>query len=82
MIPDDTLVTVPAQLLQSLIFNIELGNAGAEDLSAWERAALEQCEELQAYLEGLDPDAADMEGFTLLDCGNVHFANFRKRTWC
>ena len=82
MIPDDTMVTVPAQLLQSLIFNIELGNAGAEDLSAWERSALEQCEELQAFLEGLDPDAAEMEGLSFNDCENVSFANFRKRTWC
>ena len=82
MIPDDTTVTVPAQLLQSLIFNIELGNAGAEDLIAWERAALEQCEELQAFLEGLDPDAAEMEGLSFDDCENVSFANFIKRTWC
>ena len=82
MIPDDTTVTVPAQLLQSLIFNIELGNAGAEDLSAWEHAALRQCEELQTHLEGLDPDAAEMEGLSFDDCENVCFANFRKRTWC
>ena len=82
MIPDNTMVTVPAQLLQSLIWNIELGNAGAEDLSAWERAALDQCEGLQTYLEGCDPDAAEMEGLSFDDCENVSFANFIKKTWC
>lgn len=72
MIPKDKMILVPAQLLQSLISNIELGNAGVYDLSACDRAALEQCEELQTYLEGCDPDADEMEGFTLEDFHIIH----------
>ena len=81
MIPDDAKVTVPALLLQSLIWNLELGYAGAEDMSAWEQAALDQCEELQPYLEGLDPDAAEMEAFSFDVFDNVVFADFDKRSW-
>ena len=76
------MVTVPAQLLQSLIWNIELSKAGVEDLIAWERAALEQCEELQPFLEGCDSDADEMEAFSFAVFDNVVFADFNKRSWC
>ncbi len=81
MIPKDTMILVPAQVLQDLIWNIELNTAGTVAASKCEETIERQCDALQSFLTDadLDPDAAALEGFTLDDCENVHFVNFRKR---
>ena len=82
MIPDDTAVTVPTQLLQSLIWNLELNFAGVEDVSAAIDAALGQCNELQKYLVDADPSAYEDDDFSFEMFDNIIFADFVKRTWC
>ena len=78
---EDEMISVPAQVLQDLIHNIELASIGVEATSLCEQSIERQYEELQGYLT--DDDYVDPnEGFTLDDCENVHFVNFRKRTWC
>jgi hypothetical protein len=57
MIPEDKMILVPAQVLQNLIWNFELGYAGSEPIHEFERAIVRQCEELQKYLVDADPSA-------------------------
>lgn len=78
MIDEDTMISVPAQVLQSLIWNYELNIAATGPTSKCEEAMEEQCGVLQGYLtpEGyVDPN----EGFSFDDFDNVEFVNFRKR---
>lgn len=79
MIPEDKMISVPAQVLQSLIWNLELGYAGSEPIYEFERAIVRQCEELQKFLVDADPGAYEDNGFSFDEFDNVEFVNFRKR---
>ena len=77
----DEMISVPAQVLQGLIWNYELNIAATGPTSKCEEAMEEQCGVLQGYLtpeDYVDPN----EGFTFDDFNNIVFANFDKRTWC
>lgn len=74
----DETITVPAMLLQDLLWNIGLNTAGVEPESACERSIIEQANKLQSYLtpeDYIDP----LEGFTFDDLNNVEFVDFKKR---
>jgi hypothetical protein len=81
MIEDNTMISVPAQVLQGLIWNYELNTAGSGPTNICEETMAKQCDELQAYLtpEGyVDPNKGfTLEPFTKGD--NVHFVDFGKR---
>ena len=74
----DEMISVPAQVLQNLIWNYELNIAATGPTSKCEEVMEEQCGVLQGYLtpEGyVDPN----EGFTFDDFDNVEYVNFGKR---
>ena len=81
MIPSDTKITIPAGVLQDLIWNIELNFAGAEEESAAIIAALKQCNTLQKYLDALYPETKVTESFSFDDLANVTYVNFVTRKW-
>jgi hypothetical protein len=74
----DEMISVPAQVLQDLLWNYGLNIAATGPTSKCEEVMEQQCGVLQGYLtpaDYVDPH----EGFTLGDCENIHFVNFRKR---
>jgi hypothetical protein len=81
MIAKGTMISVPAQVLQDLIWNYELNSAWTGPTSRCEELMEKQCEALQVYLTDadIDPDAAALEGFSFEEFDNVEFVNFRKR---
>ena len=79
MISEDKMILVPAQILQNLIWNFELGFAGSEPIYAFERAIVSHCDELQKYLVDADPSAYEGDALSFEEFDNVIFANFGKR---
>ena len=74
MITKETMIPVPAQVVQNLIWNIELNFAGSENASMAIQTAIKQCAEIQKYLDVLHDD--DESEFVLENFDNVVFANF------
>ena len=73
----DEMISVPATVLRDLISNIQLGATGITEPNKCDEAIERQCKALQEYL--ISADYVDPhEGFTLGNCENVHFVNFRK----
>ena len=81
MISEDKMILVPAQVLQNLIWNFELGFAGSEPIYAFERAIVSHCDELQKYLVDAYPSAYEGDDFSFEMFDKVIFADFVKRTW-
>jgi hypothetical protein len=78
MIDKDTMISVPAQVLQDLLWNYELSIAATGPNSRCEELMEKQCGKLQKYLtpeDYVDPNA----GFTFDDFDNVEFVDFGKR---
>jgi hypothetical protein len=72
------MISVPATVLQNLISNIQQDATGITEPNKRDEAIERQCNALQEYLmpaDYVDPH----EDFTLVDCKNVYFLNFRKR---
>ena len=68
-----TMVSVPEDVLQSLIWNAELHFAG---MGKPEEAVNRQCRELQRYISAGKPEE---EEFSFAEFDNVEFVNFGKR---
>ena len=71
---EEEMVSVPKQVLQSLLWNCELATAG---MGKGEELVGRQRRELERYIQASYPDE-DEADFSFEELANVEFVNFRK----
>ena len=71
---EEEMVSVPKQVLQSLLWNYELATAG---MGKGEELVGRQRRELERYIQASYPDE-DEADFSFEELANVEFVNFRK----